>query len=67
MAEIAAVALNRVLHGRVVRISMVAPMPPVGTSALPLLYTRTEEMPSDAKLPKSKDRPGVLVKVEVGI
>ena len=43
--------------GRVVRMLMVEPMPPVGTFAWPLLYTSTELMPSEARLPKSKERP----------
>ena len=42
--------------GRVVVMLSVDPMPPVGTSALPLLNTCTEEMPSLARLLKSKER-----------
>ena len=47
--------------GRVVRMFRVAPIPPVGTSAVPVLYTSTALMPSDARLPKSKDRPSPLL------
>ena len=46
--------------GRAVRMSKVEPIPPEGTSALPLLSTRTELIPSDAKLPKSNERPRPL-------
>ena len=43
--------------GRGVRMLRVAPMPPVGTSAWPVLYTSTALTPSEARLPKSKERP----------
>jgi hypothetical protein len=43
------------------RMLIVAPMPPVGMSARPLFKTSTAEMPSDARLPKSKDRPRPLL------
>ena len=53
-----AVALNPgESSGRVVLMLMVAPMPPVGMSARPLLNTSTLEMPSEARLAKSNDRP----------
>ena len=42
--------------GRVVVILSVEPIPPVGTSALPLLNTCTDEIPSLARLLKSKER-----------
>ena len=47
--------------GRVERMFSVAPMPPVGTSACPVLYTSTALMPSAARLPKSKERPRPLL------
>ena len=57
MAETAKLALKPgSSSGLVVVIFNVDPIPPVGTSALPLLYTCTDAMPSLAKLLKSKER-----------